>query len=243
MFFDESHERGDQGMGVKRIQEWLCLNNLNVTIDGDFGPATEEAVKQFQTRNQLEPTGVVDKECFGLLVEPMINATNPIMVSECIPLGEMIVRYAQQHLGQHPLEVGGQNKGPWVRLYMNGNEGTQWPWCAGFACFILKQACESLEVPLPIVPSSSCDSIAKSAKQQGLFLAESDATDKTRISPGSFFEYEKHLTIGLHVGIVVEAKEEFFTTIEGNTNDEGSHEGYEVCNRLRGYANKDFVLL
>ena len=103
MFFDESHERGDQGMGVKRIQEWLCLNNLNVTIDGDFGPATEEAVKQFQTRNQLEPTGVVDEECFTLLVERMINATNPIMVSECIPLGEMIGKICTATFGATPI--------------------------------------------------------------------------------------------------------------------------------------------
>jgi len=39
-------------------------------------------------------------------------------------LGQMVVAYAEQYLEQHPREVGGQNKGPWVRLYMEGNEGS-----------------------------------------------------------------------------------------------------------------------
>lgn len=32
-------------------------------------------------------------------------------------------------------------------------------------------------------------------------------------------------------------------TIEGNTNDEDSPEGYEVCRRVRGYGSKDFILI
>jgi hypothetical protein len=185
---------------------------------------------------------VVSKDTFALMVEPMINATAPLALSQCISLGEMVVKYAEQHLAQHPLEVGGQNKGPWVRLYMNGNEGTQWPWCAGFACFILRQACDSLKLPLPIVPSFSCDSIVANGKKQGLFLPESNAGDKSKINPGSFFLVRNTSTDWTHVGIVVKAEKEYFTTIEGNTNDKGSPEGYEVCKRLRGYSNKDFVL-
>jgi len=33
-----------------------------------------------------------------------------------------------------------------------------------------------------------------------------------------------------------------FQTIEGNTNDDGSREGYEGCQRVRGYASKDFIV-
>ncbi len=43
-------------------------------------------------------------------------------------------------------------------------------------------------------------------------------------------------------GIVLRAAEEVFETIEGNTNDEGSREGYEVCQRVRGYPGKDFIV-
>jgi hypothetical protein len=31
---------------------------------------------------------------------------------------QLVVAYARQHLKQNPVEVGGENKGPWVRLYM-----------------------------------------------------------------------------------------------------------------------------
>jgi hypothetical protein len=44
-----------------------------------------------------------------------------------------------------------------------------------------------------------------------------------------------------HTGIVVQTAREIITTIEGNTNDDGHREDYEVCTRMRGYANIDFV--
>jgi hypothetical protein len=42
---------------------------------------------------------------------------------------------------------------------------------------------------------------------------------------------------------VVDAAADTFKTIEGNTNDDGSYEGYEVRVRVRGYAGIDFVVM
>jgi hypothetical protein len=81
----------------------------------------------------------------------------------------MVVAHAEQHLEQHPREVGGQNKGPWVRLYMQGNEGSDWPWYAGFVSIILKQASKSLNVAIPIQTSFSCDPLTFRAKERGFF--------------------------------------------------------------------------
>ena len=158
-------------------------------------------------------------------------------------LGQMVVAYAEQHLKRHPLEVGGQNKGPWVRLYMQGNEGSDWPWCAGFVSFILKQACKTLGMPLPIHTSFSCDSLAASAKERGLFLNESDAKHNATIAPGSFFLDQRSPRDWVHTGIVQSVDDDVFHTIEGNTNDDGDREGYEVCRRIRNYKSKDFILL
>ena len=36
-----------------------------------------------------------------------------------------------------------------------------------------------------------------------------------------------------HTGIIESIKEDILYTIEGNTNDTGSREGYEVCRRTR----------
>ena len=47
---DKNYEKGMEGDKVKLIQEWLCLHGFYVSIDGDFGPATEQAVKDFQQR-------------------------------------------------------------------------------------------------------------------------------------------------------------------------------------------------
>ncbi len=226
--------KGNQDGQVKLVQEWLCLHGEQVAVDGDFGPATEAALKEFQARAGVPLTGVVDEATFGRLVAPMRAALAIIPVNGR-SLGEMVVAYARQHLAQHPLEVGGQNRGPWVRLYMKGNEGQQWAWCAGFACFCLQQACAALGQSLPITASFSCDALANSAKAKGRFVGRDKA------APGSFFLMRNTPSDWVHVGIVVSTGEQIFKTIEGNTNDDGSREGFEVCARTRGYNKMDFV--
>lgn len=238
----KDYRQGSTGKKVRLIQEWLCLHGLNVLIDGDFGPATTHAVREFQRKKGLEVDGVVGEETFGQLVMPMTNSLKPIP-GDNKSLGRMVVLYANQHLKDHPREIGGQNKGPWVRLYMKGYEGPAWPWCAGFACFILKQACQSLNVPLPIKSTYSCDTMAANAKENGIFLHEAEVVDKKQIKPGSFFLVRKTPADWVHTGIVIKPGDEVFQTIEGNTNDEGSREGYEVCRRFRNYKGKDFVLI
>lgn len=37
-----------------------------------------------------------------------------------------------------------------------------------------------------------------------------------------------------HTGIAIEFATDTFRAIEGNTNDAGDREGYEVCTRIRG---------
>jgi hypothetical protein len=175
-------------------------------------------------------------------LEPMTTSLQDILPGNK-GLEQMIVAYAEKHLEQHPREVGGQNKGPWVRLYMLGNEGNDWPWCAGFVSFILKQACKTLSIPLPIQTSFSCDSLAASAKERGHFLKEPETDQGKAISPGSFFLQRRSPRDWIHTGIVLSADKDVFHTIEGNTNDDGDREGYEVCRRIRNYKDKDFILL
>jgi hypothetical protein len=234
--------RGSEGREVKQVQEWLGLHGVGVKIDGEFGPATEAAVRAFQRSGGVVESGQVDAATYAALVSPMLRAATPLPL-QGRGLGELALAYARQHLTERPREIGGQNCGPWVRLYMDGNEGASWPWCAGFACFCLEQAAETLGVALPITPSFSCDSLAASAKQQGRFLPPPGPADRTRIGPGSLFLSRRTSTDWVHTGIVVSVEGDYFRTIEGNTNDEGSREGYEVCARIRGFGAMDFVLI
>lgn len=239
---DRTYKRGDQGPKVKLVQEWLSLNGTHVLPDGDFGPATDAAVKAFQTKFGLTPDGVVGPKTFAKLIQPITDALKPLPVTNG-NLGGVVVMYAQQHLRSSPREVGGENCGPWVRLYMDGKEGKELAWCAGFACFVLKQASDAVGGPLPIRPSVSCDELAQSAKQRGIFLAGGIGVDHSRLKPGSFFLNRKSDTDWVHTGIVTDVQSESFRTIEGNTNDEGSREGYEVCQRVRPYGARDFILI
>jgi serine-type D-Ala-D-Ala carboxypeptidase (penicillin-binding protein 5/6) len=53
--------KGAAGGLVEDLQRTLNARlGSELSCDGDFGPATESVVKQFQTQHQLAPTGVVD---------------------------------------------------------------------------------------------------------------------------------------------------------------------------------------
>ena len=104
---------------------------------------------------------------FQELVAPLVQVLTRISsANHTFPT--MVIEYAQAHLAQHPLEVGGQNRGPWVRVYMKGHDGAEFPWCAGFVTFILKQAAETLGMTMPIQGSTSCDSLSAQGKDAGL---------------------------------------------------------------------------
>ena len=234
---------GVVGKKVRLIQGLLCLHGFCTPVDGRFHFGTDRAVRLFQESKGLTVDGIIRRITYTELLQPLIRAVKPIQPNGR-SMSEMVIAYAEQHLMEHPREVGGQNKGPWVILYMNGNEGAAWPWCAGFVSFILKQACRSLNRKLPVKPSFSCDLLAISAKEKGLFAGETEVRNGNReVNPGSFFLLRRTPTDWVHTGIVVDVQSNYFHTIEGNTNDEGSYEGYEVCRRSRGYKNKDFILI
>lgn len=239
LIFPGVSKRGDSGSAVRKIQEWLCFNNFNIAIDGQFGPATEQVLKRFQHLKNLPMDGVAGESIWQALTVPMQNVLNPLLVNGCT-LSELIVRYAQKHLAVLPREVGGQNRGPWVRLYMDGNEGEDWPWCAGFVSFVLKQACNALTIPMPINSSFACQVLAQEAHDKKL-LYSGAKTPFEKILPGSIFIIH-HGCNYVHTGIVISSYQDTFTTIEGNTNDDGSAEGYEVCFRTRSYTDKEFII-
>jgi hypothetical protein len=236
---------GARGQVVKRIQEWLNLNGFGLAIDGDFGPVTKKRVEQFQESNGLKVTGLVTPETFQVLVSPLRR-----VISAIVPEGQsfpnLVFKYAEAHLTQNPRETGGQNRGPWVRLYMKGHEGADWPWCAGFVSFVLRQAAESLEINEPIEGSFSCDTLAAQAMDAGLFVRESDLVKGLKTIKDSttcIFLVRRTNNDWNHTGFATAFEDLSFETIEGNTNDEGSREGFEVCSRSRGYSDKDFILL
>jgi peptidoglycan hydrolase-like protein with peptidoglycan-binding domain len=244
--FSRTSKRGDDSRAVTNIQEWLCLHGQRVVVDGDFGPATHVAVREFQRLSRLRVDGVVGRKTWDALAAPLRRVLSPLPAGRR-SFADLTLAYARRQLAQHPLEIGGQNRGPWVRLYTEGHEGNEWPWCAGFVTFLLKQAAQTLGVPMPIPGSVSCDSLAAQAREAGLFVRDSDLRKGTvtigKMPTASIFLVRRTASDWTHAGLVTAFDKGVFRTIEGNTNDEGSREGYEVCARLRGYEDKDFIRL
>jgi peptidoglycan hydrolase-like protein with peptidoglycan-binding domain len=60
---------GDKGKEVKALQEKLNDAKLGtrLTANGEFGPETEEAVKEFQKKNRLKPDGVANEKLYQAL--------------------------------------------------------------------------------------------------------------------------------------------------------------------------------
>jgi hypothetical protein len=232
--------QGDRGQAVGRVQEWLNLHGFGLVVDQDYGPVTARQVSRFQDSVGLASTGDVDVDTFDALVGPMVEVLRQ-RLDQSTSLGDAVVEYAAAHLAVHPREVG-ENGGPWVRLYRQGNSGPAFLWCAGFVTFVLSQAAESLQVDKPLDGSFSCDSLAAQARETGRLLAEADA-DPVTIPAGSIFLVRRTATDWTHTGIVTWADADGFDTIEGNTNDDGAREGTEVCARRRGYTAKDFIAI
>lgn len=244
-------KRGSRGQKAKQVQEWLQYHKCRTGIDGQYGPATQECVKDFQTKANLKVSGNVDKTTWQALVAPMTAALAAPTTAKTDSAPKTIEQIARQHVQQNPHEIGGQNSGPWVRLYCDGNDGSNWAWCAGFVSFIMQQAYFYRGESTPIKGSVSCDSLSAQGKQKGLFVSESKIKTQ-KVSWDAFggaclFLRRRTSDDWTHTGIALAAsgkgKNLVFHTIEGNTNDEGSREGYEACERKRSLSNThyDFV--
>lgn len=60
---------GDSGDAVRAVQSQLVSKGYSLTIDGIFGPATERAVKGFQTSCCLTADGIVTADTWNELVK------------------------------------------------------------------------------------------------------------------------------------------------------------------------------
>jgi len=62
--------RGDCGQGVEQVQTQLNYKlNISLAVDGQFGPATEAAVRNFQTTLSLTVDGIVGPNTWAALTD------------------------------------------------------------------------------------------------------------------------------------------------------------------------------
>lgn len=150
------------------------------------------------------------------------------------PLSEKLVQLAAYHCDELKVreEPKGSNSGPWVDRYLRA-AGVDFPapWCASFVTYLLKQ-CDYAHAPAGPAAVAS-------------WAHWAEATHRVTTNPrrGDLF-FLLHADGTGHMGIVLEARPDVtIRTIEGNTNDDGSREGYEVVRRVRPERGLRFIRL
>lgn len=96
-------------------------------------------------------------------------------------------------------------------------------WCMAFMYWCFLGAAKSLGIKTPLT------------KTGGVLKAWQKAPAAVKVTdpqPGDIFIQDHGHGLG-HTGIVERVEGDIVHTIEGNTNDTGSREGYEVCRRTR----------
>ena len=145
-------------------------------------------------------------------------------------------------------EVGGDNKGPAVKKYLEScglAEG--YPWCAAFLVYRYRRAAHKLGLPITESwpRSAYCPDYSRWAKTNGLwipYLSASLSPSSVRVGDMALF-YFKQLNRIAHCGIVVDVHHWGVTTVEGNTNQiptnitEVEREGDIVASKSRRWSD------
>jgi len=201
---------------VGDVQDVLSVQRTQV-----FGDTTEQCVTQFQRANQIGQTGQVGSQTWDMLFNPPPPPKPAICVNA--------TSWANGEVGvmEQPC---GSNAGPRVNQYLAsvglppGN-----PWCMAFAVWSAIQECNGRGVPLPIMKTGSCSAQWNSGLQKGQAVTSPKKGDMFLCRGGSSGHY--------HCGYVAaDPVNGYFKTIEGNSNTDGSSNGYMVVARSPGRA-------
>lgn len=133
------------------------------------------------------------------------------------------LQFAILQIGKQEIPKG-SNWGEDVQKYL-ASVGIYFPasWCMAFVYWCFQQAAESQGVLNPLIRTG------------GVLYQWKQIKDKYKFSEpqqGDIFIMDFGNGLG-HTGIIENTDPKIIGTIEGNTNDTGSREGYQVCRRKR----------
>lgn len=149
-------------------------------------------------------------------------------------LPKTLIEIAQQQVGV--TEINGTNKGPIVDIYKaatNLPPHESWPWCAAFICWLVREAMKSTGVKETAgfkrpQTAGAHDFINWSQEQDGTTNTKMFPKDKD-IQPGDIVVFTFS-----HIGLATSTGSGgLVSTIEGNTDAQGSREGGGVWRKVR----------
>lgn len=205
---------------------------------GTFGDATVSAVKFFQVRSNdaqgrpLKVDGVVGPVTWAALFGPAGVSAEPD--SRSFPAAVIDIAAGEIGVVEDPR---GSNRGRQVDEYIRaaGLDPTKgsFPWCVAFVFWCFQQAADRAERPNPMPRTAGVlDHWAKAARVAGARrIRRADAIrDPLLVRAGQVFVIDTGGGTG-HSGFVEAVSGGTLQTIEGNTNDDGSRDGFGVFRR------------
>ncbi len=245
-------KQGDQGPEVADVQRALVVRGYPVEVDGVFGPQTVRAVKAFQSQH-LDLRGqplVVDGQVGPLtlwsLQHPDADHPQAVDFTKLPPadaggsvLGRAALGAAIAELKAGAREVGGNNRGPWVRKYLAPaglEEGNSW--CASFVSWCYLQACggDKENMPFPFCPGARA--LLREFKDKGWGHAPGSGYEP---EPGDLVVWWRVQLAGWegHVGLVYQLTNGMLYTIEGNKSSrvQGFSYVFSRMDKLLGFGH------
>jgi peptidoglycan hydrolase-like protein with peptidoglycan-binding domain len=231
---------------VMAIQRQLNLKGLGpLEVDGEFGPLTESAVKEFQSQHvdaygvPLVFDGLVGSVTWSVLFGSDTTESGTEKLRSA--LLEKAVSMAESQLGILE-EPPGSNRGVMVEQFQSrAGISPGDPWCAAFVYWCFAEAAGAAGLSNPLPRTGSCMYHWDHAK--GHRIVKQRATnDPSLLMPGHIFIIN-HGNYRGHTGIVTSVKNGYVQTIEGNSNTGGSREGVGVVSLSRKIVsiNQGFI--
>ena len=149
-----------------------------------------------------------------------------------LPIHKLFLAVARDYIGIR--EIGGDNRGPSVEFMQKLGEITPGlPWCAAYVNAVAEIACSVKNIISPF------EAIDYQGYVQSYFLHAQAENWLGAAHPGDIgMIYYPTKSRYAHIFIVDAVLEEGVTTIEGNTNDDGSRNGVGVFQRFRTVTDR-----
>ncbi len=117
---------GDHGEAIMELQRALAVSGYDITVDGDFGPATEAALRSYQKDHGLEVDGLAGPAVYSAL----LGRDFPSISRGMIDGNRRLIAIALQYMGV-PYVYGGSSP--------SGFD------CSGFVQYVYRQC--GIELP------------------------------------------------------------------------------------------------
>lgn len=224
-------KKGSQGASVTELQNVLRELDYNIPVTGVFDTATFNAIKDFQARHldkhnhPLVVDGAVGDLTMWALKNPRSRVTTGAIDFSIMPdaglggnaIGRSALQFAINELTAGAGEIGGNNKGPWVKKYLEPAglpEGNSW--CAAFISWCFLQASGGNKKSMPFKYNAGARNIYNQFRQKGWNYDPADANKQPQ--PGDIVAWWRvSLPSGFgHIGIVHHFEDGFIYTLEGN---------------------------